>query len=79
MYAKNEMWQMLKFFLQNNCLLVIYIQYMYKQGLALNNLQGLICNETQTIESKQTKASLKIVKRKPPRRQRLAYYSYTNK
>ena len=25
----------------------LYIQYMYKQDLALNNLQGLMCHETQ--------------------------------
>ena len=29
------------------CLQIIYSIYMYKEGLALNNLQWLICYETQ--------------------------------
>ena len=29
------------------CLEIIYLIYMYKEDLALNNLQGLICQKTQ--------------------------------
>ena len=30
------------------CLQIIYLIYMYKEDLALNNLQWLICHKTQT-------------------------------
>ena len=29
------------------CLEILYLIYMYKEDLALNNLQGLICLKTQ--------------------------------
>ena len=29
------------------CLQIIYSMYMYKEGLALNNVQWLICHKTQ--------------------------------
>ena len=35
---------------------IIYLIYMYKQDLALNNLQCLICHETQA--NKQNKLAL---------------------
>ena len=31
------------------CLEIIYLMYLYKKDLALNNLQWLICHETQLI------------------------------
>ena len=35
----------IKYLLTNH----IYLIYMYKQDMALNNLQGLICHKTQPI------------------------------
>ena len=35
------------------CLDIIYLIYMYKKGLVLNNLQQLICHEIKTMQ-KQT-------------------------
>ena len=32
---------------QKMCLVIIYLIYMYKKDLALNNLQWLICHENQ--------------------------------
>ena len=29
------------------CLEILYLRYMYKEDLALNNLQWLICHKTQ--------------------------------
>ena len=34
------------------CLQIIYLVYMYKQNLALNNLQGLIYHKTQPKQTK---------------------------
>ena len=42
------------------CLQIIYIWYMYKEDLALNNQQGLIYHKThQTISTKSTKLQKK--------------------
>ena len=35
-------------YLQGICLQIIYLIYMYKQDLALNNLQGLIMSQNTT-------------------------------
>ena len=32
------------------CLQIIYLLYMYKQDLELNNLQWLICHKTQPYQ-----------------------------
>ena len=34
-------------FIYKMCLQIIYLIYMYKEDLSLNNLQGLICHKTQ--------------------------------
>ena len=36
-----------KNFINKMCLQIIYLTYIYKQDLALNNPQGLICHKAQ--------------------------------
>ena len=38
-------------FFENNTTYKLFFMYMYKQDLALNNLQGLICHKTQLYSS----------------------------
>ena len=42
----NELWLVLKCYLLQT--MILQFIYMYKEGMALNNLQGLICHKTQT-------------------------------
>ena len=38
--------------LSTKCLEIIYLIYMYKKDLALNNLQWVICHKTKQNQSK---------------------------
>ena len=40
----------MSFRFSKNIFCKIYLIYMYKQGLALNNLKGLMCHKTQINE-----------------------------
>ena len=43
----NKLWLVSEYYLHTICLQIMYIWYIYKQDLALNNLQELICPKTK--------------------------------
>ena len=48
--------------IEKMCLEIIYLIYMYKKDLALNNLQWLICHQTKPNKIFQLLISVKIFK-----------------
>ena len=47
-YQKTELRLGFKNVIYKMCLEIIYLMYMYKKDLALNNLQWFICHETKS-------------------------------